>query len=107
MLLIYRSFVLSAVSSTKTLYNGNNQQQVIHRPMCVKKTEPSFSPSFRIIDLSRLIAARCQILAVRRKMHTTNDTKDGNCIVSPGISVIEVADGVTPLTFRGLGCGPS
>ena len=75
--------------------------------MCVKKTEPSFSPSFRIIDLSRLIAARCQILAVRRKSHTTNDAKDGNCIVSPGIPVIEVADGVTPLTFRGLGCGLS
>ena len=64
---MYMSFILSAVSSTKTLYNGKNQQQVIHLSACVKKTEPSFGPSFRIIDLSRLIAARCQILAVRRK----------------------------------------
>ena len=80
---------------------------MVHRPTCVKKTEPSFGPSFRIIDLSRLIAARCQILAVRRKTHTTNDTKDGKRIVSPGIPVIEVTDGVAPLTFRGLVRGPS
>ena len=104
---MYMSFILSAVSSTKTLYNGKNQQQVIHLSACVKKTEPSFGPSFRIIDLSRLIAARCQILAVRRKTYTTNDTKDGKRIVNPGIPVIEVADGATPPTFRGLGCGPS
>ena len=64
-LLIYRSFVLSAVSSTKTLYNGDNQRQEIRRPTCNEKIEPSFSPSFRIIDLGRPIAARCQILAVR------------------------------------------
>ena len=106
-LLMYRSFVLSAVSSTKTLYNGNNQRQEIRRPTCIKKSEPSFSASFRIIDLGRLIAARCQILAVRRKTYTTNDTKDGKRIVNPGIPVIEVADGATPPTFRGLGCGPS
>lgn len=75
-LLMYRSFVLSAVSSTKTLLNNNNKRQRPHWPTCVEETEPSFSASFRIVDLGRLIAACCQILAVRRKTHAADDTED-------------------------------
>jgi len=88
-LLMYRSFVLSAVSSTKTLRNDDSQRQGFPRPGSNKETEPSLGASFRIIDLGRLIAACRQILAIRRKTNTTNDTKRGDSIVSSAIPVIE------------------
>ena len=64
-----------------------------------KEIEPSFGASFRIIDLGRLIAARCQILAIRRKADTTDDAEHVREIVSPGIPVIEVAEETTNLSW--------
>ena len=72
-----------------------------------EKAKPCFGAGFCIIDLGRLIAARCQILAVRRKADTTNDTKPGKQNVNSGIPVIEMTEQMTLPTFRGLGYEPS
>jgi len=69
-----------------------------------EKTEPSFVPSFRIIDLDFLLASCRQVLAIRRKSSRQNAAKH---IVSPAISVIEVTERMTPPTVRGVGCEPS
>lgn len=73
-----------------------------HREL--RETEPSFGASLGIIDLGRLIAARRQILAVRRETDATDNAEHAKWIVSP---VIPATEAPRPPTFRGLECGPS
>jgi len=71
------------------------------------KTEPSFGASFRVVDVGCTIGSRCQVLSVRRKLNTTNNTKHGKHIVSLVIPVIEATERMGLLTIPELGYEPS